>query len=116
MDMKSIGKGIISAFAVLGAIVAGIGAVYLLAFVYTVVLGSIFNVAQTGDLPITTGANTTLTTMETGFNSAVTSVNSGTTFATSLIPVAVVLLVFAGLVAGGVYGYKKMKGGNSGSY
>lgn len=113
MDMSKIGGNVLKAFAVLAGILGGIGALYILGFVITVVLGSIFQTTVDGSLPITSGANTTLTSMETSFNTAVGSVTDGAEFATSLIPVAVILLVFGGVVAVGYVGYKKFKGGSN---
>lgn len=114
MDFGKIGKNIVMVFGVLALVMGGIVSLYMIAYVGTIILGSVFQTAASGDLPITTGANTTLTTLQTGFNTAVTSVNSGSTFATSLIPVAVILLIFAGVVVIGYLGYKKFKGGSGG--
>lgn len=116
MDLKQIGKGIVAAFGILAAIVGGIGSVYLIAYVIAIMLGSVYKTAQSGDLPITNATNTTLGTMETGFNTAITSVNSGTTFAASLIPVAVVMVVFGGIAVLGYVGYKKYKKGRDMGY
>ena len=110
MDGSKIAKGILGAFAVLGALVASVGTYYLLAYIYTIILGSVFEVGATGDLPITNGSNNTLGTLETSFNAAVVDINTGVTFGTSLVPVVIIIIIFAGFLALGYAGYKRVKG------
>ena len=115
MDMNIIGKNIVKAFAVLAAIVGVIGALYLGLFLVTLVLGVIFGVVLDGSISVDTATNTTLTSVQGNFSSTVGDVTSGASIAGSLIPVAIVLIVFAGLVVLGVAGYKYAKKGKGGS-
>ena len=117
MDMSKVGSNILKAFGILGVIAGAIRAIYLILFVVTIVLGSVFKVAADGSLPITDGANTTLTTLETSYNTVIGSVNTSTEFAGSLIPIAIILIVFGGvvvLVYMGYKSYKDKKGGDMG--
>ena len=116
MDLNKIGKNILIAFGILVAIAGTVGAIYLTMFVVTIVLGSVYKVAEDGTLPITDGANATLAGLETSYNTAIGSVDSGAIFAASLIPIAVILIIFGGIVALGVVAYKKRKDKNDGGY
>lgn len=105
-----IGKNIIEAFKILGIIMAIIGGLFLGAFIITLVLGTMFYAVQGGNIPVTNASNTTLTSIETGFNSNVSTIVSAAGFAGQLITVAIILLVFAGI---GIWGYQKYKGNKS---
>lgn len=114
MDMNKIGGNIIKAFAILGAIVGIIGSLYLGMFLITLVLGVIFGTVTSGDITVDGNTSITLAAVQRNFSSAVGDVTTGTSIAGSLIPVAIVLLVFAGIVVLGYTGYKSYKGGSGG--
>jgi len=96
--ISKIGSNILAAFLVLGGIVLAIVGLYMTSYIGTISLGAVFYTVENGSLPITDGANSTLSTLESGYNSAIVSVNSGTLFATSLISVAVILIIFGGFL------------------
>jgi len=118
MELDSISKGIINAFKVLGVLIGLIGIGFVVLFVYLVITGSIYEVAQNGTLPITNGTNVTLAQAEAGLQTTYGYVIDGFIFAGSLIAVAVVLLVFGGFIYGGYWLYKSAKGdkGPGGAY
>lgn len=113
-----VSKGIIAAFTILGSIVVLLGAIFLSVYLNALILGSVFQVGLNGSLPVTTTTLSFLNTTESSFFGANNSVLSGLTFATSLIPIAIILLVLGGVIVGGVVGYrylkKKGKGGDMG--
>lgn len=110
MDLsgKAIGKGILEAFAVVGAVVAVLAGLFISLYVVTIVLGALFNLTST-TLPISTAAATYLTNISTAFFTVANSLLSAVTFAGTLMPIAIVLLVFAGAGFGVYAGYKKYK-------
>lgn len=116
MDMEKIGKNIVAAFLALVAIVAVIGALYLSLFLITLILGVIFGVVLDGSIAVDSNTNTTLTQVQGNFSATVGDITTGAAIAGSLIPVAIVLIVFAGVVYLGYKGYQKYKGkgGSSG--
>jgi len=118
MDIGKIGDNIISAFVVLSAIVGVIAGLYLGLFLVALVLGVIFGTVLDGSISVDTNTNTTLQNIQGNFSSTAGDITTGAGIAGSLIPVAVVLLVFAGIVVLGYMGYKahKKKGGNMGGY
>lgn len=61
------------------------------------------------NVPVTETTKTFLGTSESSFFTANNSVLNGLTFATSLIPIAIILLVLGGVIVGGYYGYKYLK-------
>ncbi len=115
---KGISKGIIAAFIMLATLVGIIGGLYLAQYVYAIVLGSVFEVTNTGSLPITNETTTFLGTAESSYFNTSTSVLDGASFAGSLIPIAVILLVFGALLVGGwmLYNRYKDKKGGGGDY
>ena len=118
MDMDKIGQNIIKAFMVLVGIVGVIGGLFLGLFLVALILGVIFGTVLDGSITVDSNTNTTLTQVQGNFSSTVSDITSGAGIAGSLIPVAIVLVVFAGLVYLGYKGYQKYKskGGNMGGY
>ena len=114
MNAKSIGKGILLAFVMLAALVAVVSLMYIGLYIYAIVLGSIFEVVNTGNLPVTTGTESFLNDTELSYFAVAGNVTSGAEFAGSLIPIAVVILVFAAFIVLGYFGYSKLKKGKSG--
>jgi len=118
MDMDKIGNNIVKAFMVLVAIVGVIGGLFLGLFLIALILGVIFGTVLDGSISVDTNTNNTLGAVQGNFSNTVGDITSGAAIAGSLIPVAVVLIVFAGLVYLGYKGYKgyKGKGGDGGGY
>jgi len=118
MEMDKIGDNIIKAFLVLVSIVGVIGALFLGLFLISLILGVIFGTVLDGSITVDSATNSTLTNVQGNFSSTVADITSSAGIAGSLIPVAIVLVVFAGLVVLGYKGYKgwKGKGGSQGGY
>lgn len=118
MDMSKIGDNIKKAFLVLVGIVGIVGALFLGLFLTALVIGVIFGTVLDGSISVDSATNTTLTNVQGNFSSTVSDITSSASTAGGLIPVAIVLIVFAGLVVLGYSGYKsyKGKGGKGGSY
>ena len=114
MDMDKIGSNIVKAFMVLVAIVGVVGGLYLGLFLISLVLGVIFGTVLDGSISVDGNTTATLTNVQGNFSSTVGDITTGAGIAGSLIPVAVVLVVFAGIVVLGYYGYKKYRSGKSG--
>ena len=114
MDMDKIGDNIVKAFTALVAIVGVIGGLFLGLFLIALILGVIFGTVLDGSITVDSNTNTTLTNVQGNFSTTVADITSGAGIAGSLIPVAIVLIVFAGLVYLGYQGYKRYKGKKGG--
>lgn len=118
VSAKSIGKGILLVFVMLAALVSVVSLMYIALYIYAIILGAIFGVVNDGNLPVTDATTVFLNETETSYFTVAGNVTSGAEFAGSLIPIAVVILVFSGLIVLGYFGYehlkKKGKGGQGG--
>jgi len=106
---KLIALGILAAFGLLVGIVGIVGGLYMSTYIISIVLGSIFQVAVNGSLPVTNGTLEFMKDTEVSFFQVTGNVLTGAEFAGTLITIAIVLIVFAGLVIGGYAGYKALK-------
>lgn len=105
-----IGKNIIGAFKMLAIIVGLVGALFVTSFIIVLVVGVLFNVVSAGSLNVTNASETQLGAVEAGFHTVMGTIITSAGFAGSLIVVAIVLLVFAGLGMWGYGQYKKVSG------
>lgn len=106
MDMEKIGSSLVKAFKMLGTIVGVVGGVFLALFLIYLILGIIFNLVLSGTISVDATTNSSLTKIQGNFSSLGDSILSGMSLTGSLIVVAVVLIVFGGLV---YLGYKEIK-------
>ena len=90
--------GIVKAFETIIVIIGLIVGAYFLSYIGAIILGSVFQTVQEGNLPVTNNTTNLLNTMEAGFISTFTSVNSAILFTASLIVVVVVVLIFGGML------------------
>jgi hypothetical protein len=65
---------------------------------------------DTSDVPISEDTRDFLSDTETSYFGNTNSVLSGVSFGASLIPIAIILLVFAAFIVGGMYVYRRYKG------
>jgi len=89
-----IDKGIMTAFALMVAIVGVLTTFFLSEYVSAILLGSVFQTTTAGSIPITSDAQTFLGTAEDDFITVFGYVNTGVKFAGALITVVAVILVF----------------------
>ncbi len=111
--MNQIGKNIVDAFKMLAIIVGVVGGLFLGLFIIALILGIIFGLVNNGTIPVDANTNQTMINLQGNFSNIVGQITGGASTAGSLIVVAVVLIVFGGLVYWGYTKYKKGKG-NSG--
>lgn len=111
MDMsKNIQKALMTVLAVVGII----GMLAITPYIYTLIVGTLFDAGTDSGILTEDSITYNLTQdIEGNFASNMGKVNSAAAIGLNLLIVAVVLIVFAGIV---YFGYKKMKGsgGNKG--
>lgn len=90
-----IDKGILKAFGLMVLIVGSLTTFFLSEYVAAILLGSVFQTTADGSIPITSDASTFLGTAEDDFVTTFGYVNTGIKFASALITVVAVILVFA---------------------
>jgi len=115
IDGDKIAKGITIAFLVVLGIATIVGTLFMVLYIITLILGVLFALASGGSLPVSNNTTVLLASLENAFSTVLNSLITSTIFAASLIPIAIILLVFAGVFLG-VQAYKKWsKGGKGGS-
>lgn len=82
------------------------GGVYAALYIITLFLGVLANVAESGDITLGAGFNTTIAALGTAANSAITAFTSPVAVIIQLVIVVVLIIVFA---------LEGFKGGGSGS-
>lgn len=111
MDAGVIAKNIMKALLVIGALMAGAGGVFFTIYIVAIVLGYLFQVGATLDLPNAT--QSLLTNVSTTFYAFVGYVNQAVVLVGSLLLIGIILIVFAGIGFGIYYGAKQLKSGGS---
>ena len=114
MDMSgNIQKALLTVLAVVGII----GMLAIAPYIYTLIVGVLFDAGSDSGILTENSETYNLTQdIERNFTSNMGKVNSAAGIGLNLLIVAVVLIVFAGIVYLGFKGAKKMKGGNTGGY
>lgn len=103
-------------FTVLG-IVAIVGMLAITPYIYTLIIGTLFDAGtDSGILTVNSETYNLTQDIERNFTANMGKVNTATGIGLNLLVVAVVLIVFAGIVYFGYQGAKKMKGGGNQGY
>jgi len=96
-----IDEGILKAFALMVLLVGSVTTFFLSEYVSAILLGSVFQTTADGSIPITSDATTFLGTAEDDFVTVFGYLNTGIKFASALITVVAVILVFASFLPKG---------------
>ena len=90
MDSNSLKKGLILLVAMIGIIVA----LYALLMIGGLVVGSISNVATSGDVPVSAAMNTSIAGFETSYISDAETVSDNSGLIIALVAIVVLVIVF----------------------
>ena len=115
MDGKTIMKGLLTGLTAIGLLLAGAVAIIVSMFVVGIVVGILFGLTDDLGFSNTSTAYSFLENVSTAFYEFAGYLISALGLVGVLITVVIVILVFGGLIGGGVYLYKKNKGGMGGS-
>jgi len=112
MDGSNVTKGLLQGLKVIGLLLGGIVTFVFGAFIVGIVLGFLFEVA--GDLGLDNTTVEFLGNVSSAWYNFAGSLIAGTNLVGNLVQIAIILVVFGGLIGGGYMLYKKSKG-NKGS-
>jgi len=104
MDAKGMGKGLTDGMKILIGIVAGLGTLVVTTMVILLIVGVLGNTATSGDITVSSGINTSLSSLETDTTTAVSSLMDNLDLIIGLVALVVILAVIGWMV------FKKGKG------
>ena len=89
------GKSLVDGLTTVQRMILIFGGVYAALYIITLFLGVLANVAESGDITLGAGFNTTITALGTAANSAITAFTSPVAVIIQLVIVVVLIIVFA---------------------
>lgn len=115
MEIGRLSKSLVEGFKMIGLLATIVVGIVLSLALGLTVIGAVFNVVTSGDVPTTTVIGQLINSTQGNFASVVGKLLSGLTFGGGLIPLVLVVLILGGGIVAGVSTYRSMGKGGKGN-